>query len=280
MIYTKADISGNKNPRLKLLVNGPFGSGKTYFGFTFPKVAYGMIEPNGILTAKSNPHLADNIEYAETFVPGEDADIKKTFERLAAFVKDAKERARRGEIETFFLDNLTHLAENRWIYINAYERAFGKTGNLDTQTMYGALHRWLYQFTVIDLISIPCHVVVSCHEMEEEKENDKGQLVPTGRIISNVLGGFRTKAAGLFNASLFLECKRTGENQYRHTARCRPSGGKDAKNNLGLPEIVENISYESIMTNLNKAPVAMVPVAPVAAPPAVPSIVPTEPVTK
>ena len=55
---------------------------------------------------------------------------------------------------------------------------------------------------------------------------------------------------GLFNAYLFLELKREGTDKYHYLARCRPSSGKLAKNNLGLPELVENISYDTLVKSL------------------------------
>ena len=66
-------------------------------------------------------------------------------------------------------------------------------------------------------------------------------------VVSNILGGFREKIAGMFSASLYLEKKRVGDNKYQYLARCQKGGQRDAKNRYGLPEIVENVSYQSII---------------------------------
>lgn len=255
MIVTKEQIESGKHvPKLRILCNGGFGTGKTYFSMTFPKWAYAQIEPNGFTTAVANKELLDNMVYYDKFVPSK-VNVKECFMNLSNFVAQARKDAESGKIETFILDNLTHLSENRWIYIDTYEQAVSKkSGNVDTLSMYGNLGRWLYRFVVTELLSLPCHVVVNCHIQEEEEEqvgrDGTSKRVKTGNVITNTLGGFRKDAAGLFNASVFLDCKKTGPDQYKYSARCRPGGGMMAKNNLGLPELVDNISYKTLIESI------------------------------
>jgi hypothetical protein len=252
MVITKEQLLSDRSKvKLKVLANGGFGVGKTFFSMTFPKFAYAQIEPNGLTTALSNPALIENMVVADQFILSQDEDVKATFTRLEQFCRDMREKAKKGEIETFILDNLTHLSVNRWAYIEKYEKTVSpKTGNVDTQSMFGNLSRWLYRFILTEVVSLPCHVVVNCHEQDEEVEDSDGKLAKTGRIISQTLGGFRNQAASLFNASIFLESKKVGTDKYQYTARCKPSGGKAAKNNVGLPETVESISYEAIIKSL------------------------------
>ena len=251
MITREQLVAGEKKIHFKLLLNGPFGSGKSYTAMTFPKWAYAMVEPKGILTARVNPPLLANMVYYEEFVPSEAEDIKLTFQRYSAFLKQARADAEAGKIETLIVDNLTHLMENRWLYIQKYERQVGKSGSEDTRSMYGTLSRWAYKMTVMELLSVPAHVVLTAHVMEEEDEDPQtGKLTKTGQSITNTLGSFRDKVGGLFNGNLWLEVKRLGVNQYQYLARCRPSGGKPASNNLNLPELVENVSYETLMKAL------------------------------
>lgn len=254
MPVTKEQIEkGEHVPKLRILCNGGFGAGKTYFAMTFPRWKYAMIEPNGITTAMSNPKLLENMVDYEELVPSK-LDVKECFMRLHNYVAETRKQVLEGKVDTFILDNLTHLSENRWIYIDTYEKAVGKSGNVDTLSMYGNLGRWLYRFVVTELLSLPCHVVVNVHQMEEEAEeiqsNGQSKRVKTGNVITNTLGGFRKDAAGLFNANLFLEVNKTGPDKYQFRARCRPGGGKEAKNNLGLPEFVEDISYEHLIKSI------------------------------
>lgn len=243
----------SETPKVKALANGGFGAGKTYFAMTFPKWAYCMIEPNGILTARTNKHLLDNMVCADTFIPSPDEDIKVTFERMEKFVRECRERAKKGEIETLIIDNLTYLSVNRWEYINKYERLITKSGELDLRAMYGTLGRWLYKYTLTELLTFPGNLVVTCHEMAENEEALESKVDKTTPIVSNILGGFREKAAGLFNASIFLEVKRNADGTYKHLARCKKGNLRDAKNNIGLPEIVENVSYQTIMEAISKS---------------------------
>lgn len=250
MITKNELVSGQKKTFIKMLVNGGFGVGKTYFAMTFPKWAYAMIEPHGIQTALTNKELLENMICYEEFVPTIQEDIKDTFNRLTNFCRLTREKAVKGEVETFILDNLSHYTEYRWMHIEKYSVQYTQKGAVDVQRMYGTLTREVNKFIITEVLTLPCHVVVPCHIMDETEEED-GKQKKTGRIITDTLGGFRKSAGGLFNASIFIELERIGPNQYKRKARCLPSSTKDAKNNLGLPEIVENLSYQSILQNLN-----------------------------
>ena len=229
----------------KILVNGAFGAGKTYFAMTFPKWAYAMIEPHGITTALTNPSLMENMVDYEAFSPNSEEDIKATFERLGAYLAKVREQVKRGEVETFILDNLTHFSHMRWMYIEKYEKTFGKSGSVDTLAMFGALNRYLHRFILTEVITLPCHVIVPVHQMDEEESDQSGKRSKTGKIITNTLGGFRDDAAGYFNASIYLNVKRGGAGLV-YSAQCLPDGVNYAKNNLGLPSTVQNISYNAI----------------------------------
>jgi hypothetical protein len=221
---------------------------------TFPKWAYAQIEPNGIITAKQNPNLLKNMVHYESFISSSDEDIAETFKRLSAYTASCREDAKAGRIETFILDNATHLSETRWEYIEKYQEATSKkSGNVDKLAMFGSLGDWMWKFFIKEVVSIPCNVVVTFHQMEEsESDEATGKQRKTGRIISDTLGRFRDRAPGLFNASLFLERYKFGTG-WVFKARCiGPEGaGKSAKNNLGLPEVIEDISYSKIMSYLN-----------------------------
>ena len=232
---------------LKVLVNGGTGTGKSYFGLGFPKVAWLLTEPGNLVLLETHPNLAKNVVWSEEFIPSPIEDIRSVFERQDRAIKRAHEDCMAGKVDTLFLDNISYEFENRWIYLNKYEPIKTATGATDTRGMYGTLGRWGYKFTLMDLLSFPKNVVVSCHEMVEGEEAMERKVDKTTPVVPNVLGGFREKIAGMFSASIYLEKKRIGENKYSYLARCQRGNQREAKNRVGLPEIVENVSYDSII---------------------------------
>lgn len=253
MITKDEILSGKSKQTLKILSNGGAGTGKTYLGFTFPKIAYIGTEPNGLDTARSNANLLDNLVWADEFIPSVGEDIKATFERMEVAINKAHADYAKGEIETLFLDNFTFLAENRWIYINKHEPVRSSNGSLDTRGMYGTLSRWLYNFTLTRLLSFKGNVVVSCHEQTEGDEAMESKTNKSMTIAPAILGGFRDKVAGMFSASIYLEKKRKGENQYEYWARCQEGNQRPAKNRYNLPEMIKDVSYKTILESIGKA---------------------------
>ncbi len=252
MITKDAILKGESKQTLKILANGGAGRGKTYFGFTFPKVAYIGTEPNGLDTARANHNLLDNLVWADEFIPSVSEDIKVTFDRMEKAIQQAHDDQAKGIVETLFLDNFTYLSENRWVYINKHEVLRSSNGSPDTRGMYGTLSRWLYNFTLTRLLSFKGNVIVSCHEQTEGDEAMEGKVDKSMTIAPAILGGFRDKVAGMFSASIYLEKKRTGENTYKYTARCQAGNQREAKNRYNLPEIVENVSYQQILASIGK----------------------------
>lgn len=254
MITKEQIISGEAKQTIKALANGPAGSGKTHFLFTCPKIAYIGTEPNGLDTARSNSALLNNLVYAEEFIPSPTEDIKDTFARMDSFITKAHQDAKEGKVETLGLDNMSFLSENRWIYINKYEKLVTNQGLLDTRGMYGNLSRWLYNFTLTRLLSFPGNVIVTCHEQVEGDEAMERKSDKTTPIVPNILGGFREKVEGMFSASLYLDKKKAADGKsYAYMARCQKGAQRNAKNRYNLPEIVENVSYARIIEEIKKA---------------------------
>jgi hypothetical protein len=237
---------------IKALASGPSGSGKSTFALSFPKVAYAGTEPGGSDVIYAMPELAQNLVEKGEFVPSAFEDIRDTFKRLQEFLQNAHQLYLDGKIETLVLDNLSYLSEMRWMYIDKYEKTFGRNGDVDTRSMYGTLGRWQFKFTLEYLLSFPGNVVVTCHEMMEGDEALKGKADKSSPIVPNVLGGFREKVEGMFSLNGYLECKPLGQGKYRYSCRCKKGAQKNAKNRYGLPEIVEDISYTKIIEEIMK----------------------------
>lgn len=250
-----------QKPRFKAQVNGLFGSGKTRFGFTFPKLFYIGTEPAGIenLRQEENKHLLTNLVEWQMFLPSDDKEVKQQYEpdkgEIYQACLKAKEMAKKGEVETLFIDNLSYFAEKAWMYISLFDKQYSaKTGNLDTQGMYGTLGRNMFKFVSMYVANFPGNVIISCHLKRESEEAMEDKLDKSADIAPNIIGGFRNVAEGLFGASLYLdrELQIDGKTS-KFIAYCQkskvPSLGSvvNAKNVYGLPAKVENVSYQVLV---------------------------------
>lgn len=237
---------------IKALVVGPPGSGKTYYAGTYPKSYWISTEPGGSETIEMNPQLQKNIVKQGYFIPSPIKDVKQVFKEIHDACAEAHSMAAKGEIDTFVLDNITYLSENRWMYINQFEQELTKSGEVDNRSMYGTLGRWLYEFTLINLCSFPGNVVVTAHIKQESDEAMK-KKVGTDDIVADILGGFRNQAPGMFSLVMFLDKIRVGDNRYKYMARVDIGNNKLAKNRYNLPETIENVSYQTVLSAIQKA---------------------------
>ena len=277
--------------RLKMMVSGHFGSGKSHLGFTFPKVYAVVTEPQdlGILHDPANADLLANlVEYDLCYVDGSEGrfDWQQLVEEptgicplppLAGQTKEggllyrslrkAHQAAKEGRIETLFLDNLTYTAEAFFQYLEKYRANQFVTdkGAVEKRQMYGYLSNWLYRFLMTSVVNFPGNVVVSCHLKSESEEKMKKKKDGQVEVVPNILGGFRDKAEGLFTASIYLERKlltitdpetkkvRQEPRFVAYTQNQIALGSKIlAKNVHGLPAVMHNMSYQSIMAHIGR----------------------------
>lgn len=233
----------------KILVNGGPGTGKTTFGLTFPAVAYIGTEPNGLDILRSNPKLKPNLAMSEEFLPSPIEDIKDTFIRMSSYIKSIHLAAKEGKVKTLFLDNLTYLSMNRWLWMETYGLKKTEKGEIDTRGMYGALGLWLYGFLVKEIVSFPGHLIIAAHEQKDDENDLKKALNPEAPVTPDVLGSTRYRVSGLVSASIYLKRSKVAGG-FKFSAQCIEGNQKAAKNRYGLPEVVENISYQALVDYL------------------------------
>lgn len=238
--------------KLKTLASSYPGGGKSYFVLTHPKVAWLITEPGSAILKDTHPHLGKNLVSHDEFIPSPIEDVKVMFERLDKAIIQAHVDAKDGKVETLALDNLSFLMEYRWQYINKYEKQFSSNGAIDNRSMYGTLGRWGFQFIINSILSFPGNVIVTCHEQVEGEEAMSHKVDKSSPIVPSVLGGLRDKLEGMFSASIYLDKKKSADGKsYLYVARCQKGGQRNAKNRYGLPEIVEDISYQKIIDTIN-----------------------------
>ena len=240
------------NLKLKVMAIGGSGVGKTHFGGTFPKTAFINTEPGGMDTIVTNPALKANLVCYEEFIPQSPQDTKRIFEDIYKYLKEVRELIKKGEVESVVLDNLTYLTENRWSWQETFGVVYSKGGEVNTRGMYGDLGRWLYTFVLMELLSLPANLVITCHEKLESDEVVEKKPDKTNPIVANILGGFRDTADGMFSLVLYLNKLAQGNNIYKYVGRANRGNSRNAKNRWGLKEVIENISYQAIMAELGK----------------------------
>jgi hypothetical protein len=279
---TRADFEAAV-PNVKIEVNGQFGSGKTTFALTFPRIYYIGTEPEGleILRAPDGRHLLNNlVEYEQLYV---DPDLPK--DSIKEFVEErngllykavgrAREMAKKGLVNTLVIDNLTYISLLFWEYMTRYKANDYLTdkGLVNKLQMYGGLKSWLFRFIIAEVIPFKGNVVVTCHLKSESEEKLKKKKDASVDLVPNILGGFRDECEGLFAASLYLERKSatkpdaagkpvTTTRYVCYTQQQMALGSKIlAKNRYGLPPILENASYQSIMDHIKSSKSAVEPV--------------------
>jgi hypothetical protein len=255
MIKVDDVLKGTQKFNIKTLVMGSTGAGKTYFASTFPKSYFLLTEPSGEDTFLTIPDLRKNVVGFDRFIPESIDDTKPMFDRLISACDEAKKMAISGEIDTLVLDNMTYLAETRWIYINKFEQELSpRTGELNTQAMYGKLARWLYNFTLMKLCSFPGNLVITCHEKQESDEAMEKKPDKSSPTVPSILGGFRDDIGGMVSLVLYLGKSRMPDGKYKYSARTNLGMGKNGKSRIpNLPEVVENISYSTLRSSIENS---------------------------
>ena len=244
-----------KHPRkvkIKGVLAGSYGSGKTYASATFPKVYFAFTSHGEENTIINNKELHKNVVGWDFFVPESKDDTKRVFEELDKRLIEVKEMAKKGEIETFVLDNITYLAENKWIHLNRYEPIMSRDGALDTRGMYGTLGRWLYEFIYTKVLTIPCNVLLPVHEDIESDEQMAKKIDKSSPVVPAILGGFRDKIGGMVDFVLYLTKIEKG-GKYEYWARTNLGNGRQAKSRFNLPTTLQNFNYDVLMRSIEES---------------------------
>ncbi len=236
-----------------LFIGGP-GDGKTHLAHTFPKCMTAITSPGEEDTFLYKPELMKNLVCWEHFIPSKEMTIAQTIKGMEKFVDDAYDKAKKGEIETFILDNLTMYADYLWMDIEENEKHLHltKNGAFDTQNAYGTLRNKLIKFVLYKVLTIPCNVILNVHLMVENEDTlakKPDQTIPYSPMI---LGSFREKVLSLVSYNFFLEKKTMPEGKFEYRIRTNKGGGKNAKSRLTLPSVIANVDYEAIIKVINE----------------------------
>ena len=249
---TSKDLS-LANFKLKALVIGGSGSGKTHFSLTCPKCAIAVTEPSGLDTAIVNPSLRDNIVVWEDFIPKSLKDTERVFSDLSKWLAEVRIMVSKGEVETVIIDNFTYFVDNMFLYMQEFQMPLTKGGEDNKLALYADLGNKLYTFILMELLTIPSNLIVTCHERSETDEALKKKTDKTNTVVANIVSGFRDKIDGLFSLVLYLNKIPKGDNKYEYWGRVNKGNNRNGKNRFNLKELISNISYQSIITEISNA---------------------------
>lgn len=247
--------------KLRALVTGLPGSGKTYFASTAPKVYYMGFSLGEGDTFKVQPQLRKNIVKVAELVPGNDAELKQLFGDLDQgkenglihkCIAEAKELYVKGEVQTLVLDTLTYLVDYLWLYLNTFCAKYSRNNELDTRGMYGDLNTRLSRLVGLQIMSFPGNLIATTHEMLENEEAMEKKIDQSSPVVANILGGFRNKIEGMFSLNMYLAKIEKG-GQYQYWARTNKGNMRNGKSRIPIAPTVENISYDTIMKVINDA---------------------------
>lgn len=247
--------------KLRALVTGLPGSGKTFFASTCPKVYYMGFSLGEGDTFKVQPQLRKNIVKVAELVPGNDAELKQLFGDLDQgkenglihkCINEAKELYVKGEVQTLVLDTLTYLVDYLWLYLNTFCAKYTRNNEVDTRGMYGDLNTRLSRLVGLQIMSFPGNLIATTHEMLENEEAMEKKIDQSSPVVANILGGFRNKIEGMFSLNMYLAKIEKG-GQYSYWARTNKGNMRNGKSRIPIAPTVENISYDTIMKVINEA---------------------------
>lgn len=261
-----------EKPKSTIMLCSNFGEGKTSVAITFPKIFYVGFRQGGleVLRQPKNAHYKSNLIRYEDMVPKSDEDLKDIFNpsnragKIFKMIDEAKEMARKGEVETLILDDFTDCIENIQKYVWRWEPKKTDRGLDDNQSMYGVLKTRtsdLFDREILPFRKLG-NLVVTTHLMREADQTIEGTATRAGAVdkksdlYPDIIGSFRREVQRKFENVLYMECKLDasgGKKYVAYTTKQVAMGTTIlAKNVLGLPPVVEDVTYQKLMASVNK----------------------------
>lgn len=225
---TKSEGIGNE--KLKILIYGPPGSGKTWFGEHMPKPYFISID-KGLIGAKAR---GSDVDYAEV----------DTFEDVEQVVLDITNERRAKGRETIILDHLTALTDPICDYVLQKQ---GKK-QMDLYSWGLAVDNIKRILKLMLDLANRYHVIVIAHEQLEKNELRGGVWG-----IPQTIGKFSYHVGGLFDLYLYAvqemywEAGKRKANYVLHTVEY---GSFKAKDRIGLLDTVEPNDAQNIVTKV------------------------------
>ena len=254
--------------KTSLLLCANFGEGKTSVIITFPKIFYIGFRQGGLEVIRQTKNISyqKNLIRYEELCPKSDEELREMFQPdgrkglIFKYLDEAKEMAKKGEVDTLAIDDFTDGVENVQKYIWTFRKKMGQGGMDDTQGMYGDLKIQLSNLFDRDMLTFRRfgNLIVSTHVMREAEQTIEGTKTRAGAVdkqsdlYPDIIGSFRREVQRKFENVIYMETKLSGQQRKFVAYTCKQIAFGTvilAKNSLGLPPVIENVTYESILNN-------------------------------
>lgn len=236
------------NQKMKLLIYGQSGSGKTVFSTGAPKPLVldfdGKVSSAASYYAANNPERLKEISYENlTDIPGQKRPFRRFKEILQGLQKDAAE----GKLkhETVILDSLTLFLDAFMADIMAENPGVKRPNNVPALQDYQILNIQ-FKDVMSALLGLPCHIVVVGHITSETNQE-------TGRIFWKPLvpGKLADRLPQIFT-EVYRSYVVTKDGQAQHLMQTGSDGEYVCRTQIpGLPQHVPS-DFGRLVTFMNK----------------------------
>ena len=178
----------NKDPRVKLLLYGPSGVGKTVMACSFPGKKWVADFDNKITSAANfykGTDVIENIDY-DNYSPRGNMPAEEFNNRLEELKKLAKEG--KFPYDTIILDSLTTFSDEVMKYLIASNPGI-KPLTQGSVKVPGLQHygiaRLFFKQIIMEFLSLPCHAIITAH-VQVDKDEYTGQLLRSPMMIGKL----------------------------------------------------------------------------------------------
>lgn len=225
--------ASKKNRRLKMLVYGGPGTGKTIFALTFPNVRIVDIE-GGVLQYEERvvvPEIGQSGEF-EKLATGSAMKVldgvEETFDDFVRHARDPKVNPK--PCDTFVVDPMTKFWERlQEAYTEEEKRGSGRFKSGTTLRDWGSIKRPLKNM-ITDLQNLPVHFLMIAHS--GDKMEGQGQDM---KVVGTKANTEKSAPYAVDTVLEFMEQKRGGGT----IVKCH----KDRTGVMKVGEIYENVSF-------------------------------------
>jgi len=223
--------------KIRALVYGEEGSGKTRFCGTFPNPFF-IDSDRGLATIrKVNPtaHILP-IERGR----GAYTTVLKVIKDAVNLAGPFAEGGPLADVQTIVLDGYSALAEALIYEIVTLEGSRSLTSTKPTWDDYNALKQRLVQITTTTQNLTHHHFVAT--SWDEIKTDETGKETEAGPLI---LGGF-SKIVGRYFDEVYYMNMRKVQGEYVYEAHSKKFRGFPAKSRIGVPAVMEDPTFQTL----------------------------------